>query len=353
MRWWAPGVNIDAAVPTGNNTVRKTGRRWPRRTWPARSRCCASASTATGADHEAAAAANLDDGRQRHPQRGDPEADQRPRRGDTHRQQQRLRNAETFPAPGAGSTTSTSTSARIARSASRGRSASTTASGGSGPRQRRDGDDLHRGQRHQRHDVRQHIGRLHRQLARLTDDQRVRRRRGTGLRSLVTFPVHAGTTYRIKVDGFGPRTGYSTCTSRTAHRRPVAAWRPRSSAPSTVRSSTARRAQTSSSPVAATTPSTAWRQRPDLWRRWRRHHQRRCRQRLRPRRPGRDTDQRRDGNDTLVGNAGGGGNDDVGDNINGGSGNDILDGWPATTSSTADSATTSSAARPASTGSAI
>ncbi len=30
---------------------------------------------------------------------------------------------------------------------------------------------------------------------------------GTGLRSLVTFPVQAGTAYRIKVDGFGATNG--------------------------------------------------------------------------------------------------------------------------------------------------
>ena len=40
-----------------------------------------------------------------------------------------------------------------------------------------------------------------------------------------------------------------------------------------------------------------------------------------------DTINGRDGNDTLVGNPGGGSNDDAGDTIDGGTGDDFLDGW--------------------------
>ncbi len=55
---------------------------------------------------------------------------------------------------------------------------------------------------------------------------------GTGSRSLVTFPVNGGTTYRIKVDGYSAlRQVCSTCTSRTARRPPASGCRPRSSAP--------------------------------------------------------------------------------------------------------------------------
>ena len=60
----------------------------------------------------------------------------------------------------------------------------------------------------QRHHVRHHARRLHRQHAGHPDDRRLRRRqRHRQLRSLVTFPVNGGTTYRIKVDGFGAANG--------------------------------------------------------------------------------------------------------------------------------------------------
>ena len=47
LRWWAPGVSITAPVPTGTTWVRRTERRWRRRTWRARLHCCESAWTVT------------------------------------------------------------------------------------------------------------------------------------------------------------------------------------------------------------------------------------------------------------------------------------------------------------------
>ena len=72
----------------------------------------------------------------------------------------------------------------------------------------RDGDHLHRGQRHQRHHVRHHARGLHRQHARAPcRPSPPTTTAAPGTRSPVTFPVNGGTTYRIKVDGFGAANG--------------------------------------------------------------------------------------------------------------------------------------------------
>ena len=224
--WWAPGVNIDAPVTSGpdaHGTSR--ARRWPRRTSSARWRSSASASTATACRRRTLprprtcrATGDAD-----HPRRRHSAADQRARRRDPQRQQQRLRlPGEPAGDPAAGGFNDFDFTV-----------CSDTEPGEPGPFSLDNGiwytldacgyghrDDLHRGQRQQRHTfdttLAVYTGNT---LAGSTvyafDDDS-----GTGLRSQVVVPVKGGTTYRIKVDGFGAANGLLNLHVENGRRRP-------------------------------------------------------------------------------------------------------------------------------------
>ena len=315
-------------------TASRTARRWRRRTWRAPSPCSVSASTATASrSRNAAAAARLDaTGVDVTRQRRHPQADQRPRRRDQHRQQQRLRQRRD-PACRQRAVQRLRLQRLLRRRgrASRDRSASTTASGGTGRRPTTgtatistedNGVERH----HVRHDP---VG-LHRQHAGLADaSSRSTTTAAPGIRSLVTFPVNGGHD----VPDQGRRLRRRQRPAQPAHRERPAADVPRRRGDhrrhrSATTSSTARPATTSSSPVTATTPSTALA-----------GNDRICGDAGDDTinggagddfvlgGSGADTINGDVGNDTLVGNAGGGSNDDDGDTIDGGPGNDFLDGW--------------------------
>ncbi len=165
---------------------------------------------------------------------------------------------------------------------------------------------------------------------------------GTGLRSLVDVPVQGGTTYRIKVDGFGAANGLLNLHLENGPAPTCSECRPPLSAAPTGRSSTARRAidvivsgggndtinagdeddrvcsDAGVDEINAGNGDDFILGGPDA-----------------------DTIRGQADNDTLVGNAGAGDTNDVGDTIVGGPGNDFIDGWvgddvlsggPATTS---------------------
>ncbi|RHW24451.1 hypothetical protein D0Z08_24335 [Nocardioides immobilis] len=150
---------------------------------------------------------------------------------------------------------------------------------------------------------------------------------GTGLRSLVTFLANAGTTYRIKVDGFGAATGLlnlhteinpATCggitptifgtagadtITGTAGADVIVAGEGNDTISSVGGNDRICGDEGNDTINAGDANDTVFGG------------------------PEADTIQGGPGDDTLLGNQGGGDTDDVGDTINGGAGNDWLDGW--------------------------
>jgi Ca2+-binding RTX toxin-like protein len=151
---------------------------------------------------------------------------------------------------------------------------------------------------------------------------------GTGLRSLVTFPVNGGTTYRIKVDGFAAQNGLLNLHIQNGP--PPACFGVPATMVGTVNADVITGTPGNDVIVAGAGNDVI---------NGNGGNDRICGG------LGNDTinggtgddfvlgDQGSDvirgadGNDTLVGNPGGGSNDDANDTISGGAGNDFVDGW--------------------------
>ena len=151
---------------------------------------------------------------------------------------------------------------------------------------------------------------------------------GTGLRSLIVMPVNAGTTYRIKVDGFGAANGLMNLHLELGP--PPACGGVPATLVGTGFNDTINGTAGADVIVAGDgddainglagddricggvgTDTIHGQNNNDFVLGG----------------PGADMIRGETGNDTLVGNAGGGDTDDLGDNIGGGPGNDFLDGW--------------------------
>ncbi|MGD9961028.1 S8 family serine peptidase [Nocardioides sp.] len=151
---------------------------------------------------------------------------------------------------------------------------------------------------------------------------------GTGNRSLVTFPVNAGTTYRIKVDGFGAQTGLLNL--HVENGPPPTCF----GVPATIVGTSGNDnfdgtdgddvivlgdgdddlyAGLGNDRVCGDAGNDSIRGGPGT--------------ELILGGSGSDTIVGGSGDDTLVGNPGAGSNDDGGDTISGGTGNDFIDGW--------------------------
>jgi Subtilase family/RTX calcium-binding nonapeptide repeat (4 copies) len=151
---------------------------------------------------------------------------------------------------------------------------------------------------------------------------------GTGLRSLVTFPVNGGTTYRIKVDGFAAQNGLLNL--HVQNGPPPACFGVPATIVGTINGEVINGTAGNDVIVAGDGNDTV----NSLG-----GNDRICGGRgddtintgtgddfvLGDQ--GSDVIRGEDGNDTLVGNPGGGSNDDANDTISGGTGNDFLDGW--------------------------
>ncbi len=151
---------------------------------------------------------------------------------------------------------------------------------------------------------------------------------GTGLRSLVVFPVHGGTTYRIKVDGFAATNGLLNLHVENGP-APTCGGAP-ATIVGTINAETIDGTAGDDVIVAGDGNDTinGLGGADSL-----------CADAgddtvnggtgadFAAGGPGADVVNGNGGNDLLLGNAGGGDINDVGDTINGGTGNDIVDGW--------------------------
>ena len=150
---------------------------------------------------------------------------------------------------------------------------------------------------------------------------------GTGLRSLVTFLANSGTTYRIKVDGFGADTGLLNLHTEI---NPATCQGVTPTAFGTVGSDTINGTAGDDVIIAGEGNDTV---------NGGGGNDRICADEGNDTvnggggndvvfgGPESDIVQGGPGNDVLLGNQGGGDTDDVGDTINGGTGTDTLDGW--------------------------
>jgi Ca2+-binding RTX toxin-like protein len=151
---------------------------------------------------------------------------------------------------------------------------------------------------------------------------------GTGLRSLVVFPAHEGTTYRIRVDGFAGENGLLNL--HTALGPPPACFGLAPTIVGTAGNDTLNGTAGGDVIVGGTGNDTI---------NGLSGSDRVCAgtgndvvsggvgEDLVFGGPGADVINGEDNDDVLVGNAGSGDPDDAGDTINGGGGNDLLDGW--------------------------
>jgi Ca2+-binding RTX toxin-like protein len=151
---------------------------------------------------------------------------------------------------------------------------------------------------------------------------------GTGLRSLVTFPVNGGTTYRMKVDGFAAQNGLLNLHIQNGP--PPACFGVAATIVGTINGEVINGTAGNDVIVAGDGNDTV---------NGFGGNDRICGGRgddtinggigddfvLGDQ--GSDVIRGEDGNDTLVGNPGGGSNDDANDTISGGAGNDFVDGW--------------------------